>query len=261
MALDEGKMGKKDSDRAEGQYKMQKNQEDPQLARQQAIDQAQTAGILGNTALVSGGAFASLTGTGDISSGFDDTNIYGGLLGNEAGEMNGGFGFGRSELWTGRRRHWLGHHRHRPLPHDRPPLGHWLGVWSRRWSRWHARPHGGSADRVDRPAERAGAISIKAIIRQATSKRNQSKIPVLLREKQLLAEAGAGRHRDRPVLHLTGPTATSRRRTAPVSTQRSPTASPTSSTASSSPKPKGGYGGVLAGQLSVRVRRKMIVRP
>ena len=40
MALDEGKMGKKDSDRAEGQYKMQKNQEDPQLARQQAIEQA-----------------------------------------------------------------------------------------------------------------------------------------------------------------------------------------------------------------------------
>jgi hypothetical protein len=101
MALDEGKMGKKDSDRAEGQYKMQKNQEDPQLARQQAIDAARTAGVLGNTALVQGGAFASLTGTGDISSGFDDTNIYGGLLGNEAGEMNGGFGYGRSGFGPG----------------------------------------------------------------------------------------------------------------------------------------------------------------
>lgn len=101
MALDEGKMGKKDSDRAEGQYKMQKNQEDPQLARQQAIEQARTAGILGSAALVQGGAFASLTGTGDISSGFDDTNIYGGLLGNEAGEMNGGFGFGRSGFGPG----------------------------------------------------------------------------------------------------------------------------------------------------------------
>lgn len=101
MALDEGKMGKKDSDRAEGQYKMQKTQEDPQLARQQAIDQARTAGILGNTALTQGGAFASLTGTGDQSSGFDDTNIYGGLLGNEAGEMNGGFGYGRSGFGPG----------------------------------------------------------------------------------------------------------------------------------------------------------------
>ncbi|HTR53328.1 MAG TPA: AgmX/PglI C-terminal domain-containing protein, partial [Kofleriaceae bacterium] len=101
MALDEGKMGKKDSDRAEGQYKMQKNADDPQLARQQAIEQARNAGILGNTALVQGGAFASLTGTGDISSGFDDSNIYGGLLGNEAGEMNGGFGYGRSGFGPG----------------------------------------------------------------------------------------------------------------------------------------------------------------
>jgi hypothetical protein len=47
MALDEGKMGKKDSDRAEGQYKMQRVDEDPQLARQQAIEQARAAGILG----------------------------------------------------------------------------------------------------------------------------------------------------------------------------------------------------------------------
>jgi hypothetical protein len=101
MALEEGKMGKKDSDRAEGQYKMQKNQQDPQLARQQAIEQARTAGILGSTALQQGGAFASLTGTGDISSGFDDSNIYGGLLGNEAGEMNGGFGYGRSGFGPG----------------------------------------------------------------------------------------------------------------------------------------------------------------
>ncbi len=101
MALEEGKMGKKDSDRAEGQYKMKKEQEDPQLARQQAIEQARNAGILGSTALTQGGAFASLTGTGDISSGFDDGNIYGGLLGNEAGEMNGGFGFGRSGFGPG----------------------------------------------------------------------------------------------------------------------------------------------------------------
>ncbi|HSK05859.1 MAG TPA: AgmX/PglI C-terminal domain-containing protein, partial [Kofleriaceae bacterium] len=101
MALEEGKMGKKDSDRAEGQYKMQKNQEDPQLARQQAVEQARNAGILGSTSLTQGGAFASLTGTGDISSGFDDGNIYGGLLGNEAGEMQGGFGFGRSGFGPG----------------------------------------------------------------------------------------------------------------------------------------------------------------
>ena len=101
MMLEEGKMGKKESDRKEGQYQMKKEQEDPVLARQSAIEAARTAGILGSTALQQGAAFASLTGTGDISSGFDDSNIYGGLLGNEAGEMEGGFGFGRSGFGPG----------------------------------------------------------------------------------------------------------------------------------------------------------------
>src|ERR1044071_4786557 len=81
--------------------KMGKTPDDPQRARLQAIEQARTAGILGSSALTQGGAFASLTGTGDISSGFDESNIYGGLLGNEAGEMNGGFGYGRSGFGPG----------------------------------------------------------------------------------------------------------------------------------------------------------------
>ena len=101
MALDEGKMGKKDSDRAEGQYKMKKTAEEMQLARQQAMEAARTAGILGSAALQQGGQFASLTGTGDTSSGPDDSDIMGGLLGNEAGEMQGGFGFGRSGFGPG----------------------------------------------------------------------------------------------------------------------------------------------------------------
>jgi hypothetical protein len=57
MALDEGRMGKKDSDRAEGQYRMQKNQDDPQLVRQQAIEKARMATMLAPP----DGAFASLT--------------------------------------------------------------------------------------------------------------------------------------------------------------------------------------------------------
>jgi len=101
MQLDDGKMGKKDSDRATGQYKMAKNQDDPVLARQQALEEARNAGILGSTALSQGGQFASLTGTGDLSSGFDDANVYGGLLGNEAGEASGGFGYGRSGFGPG----------------------------------------------------------------------------------------------------------------------------------------------------------------
>lgn len=101
MMLDEGKMGKKDSDRAQGQYKMKKTSDQEQLARQQALEQARTAGVLGAAQMLQGGSFASQTGTGDISSGFDDMDIQGGLLGNEPGEMNGGFGFGRSGFGPG----------------------------------------------------------------------------------------------------------------------------------------------------------------
>jgi len=54
MALEEGKMGKKDADRAEGQYKMQKNKESPQEARKAAIEQARNAGILGSVKKVPG---------------------------------------------------------------------------------------------------------------------------------------------------------------------------------------------------------------
>ncbi len=65
MALEEGKMGKKDSERAEGQYKMAKNQQDPQLARQQAIEQARNAGIPGKTGTSGGGNFGFGPGNDD----------------------------------------------------------------------------------------------------------------------------------------------------------------------------------------------------
>ena len=48
MALDEGKMGKKESTRQSGQYAMKNNHADPQLAKQQAIEKARNAGVLGS---------------------------------------------------------------------------------------------------------------------------------------------------------------------------------------------------------------------
>jgi hypothetical protein len=101
MALDEGKMGKKESTRAAGQYAMKNQGADPQLAKQQAIDQAQRSGILGVIQRAPGGAFASITGTGDFSSGLDDRDVFGGLVGNEVGEMAGGWGFGVSGVGPG----------------------------------------------------------------------------------------------------------------------------------------------------------------
>lgn len=101
MALDEGKMGKQDSTRQAGQFAMKNQGVDPQLARAQAVEQARDAGFLGSLKMAQGGAFASLTGTGDFSSGLDDADVYGGLLGDEVGEMQGGFGFGRSGFGPG----------------------------------------------------------------------------------------------------------------------------------------------------------------
>jgi uncharacterized protein YfaS (alpha-2-macroglobulin family) len=51
MALDEGKMGKKDSDRSEGAYRMKKESADPAMARQQAVELARNEGILGSAKL------------------------------------------------------------------------------------------------------------------------------------------------------------------------------------------------------------------
>ena len=61
---------------------------------------APSHGTLGAAAEMEAGAFASITGTGDLSSGFDDLDIEGGLIGQE-GEMRGGFGFGRSGFGPG----------------------------------------------------------------------------------------------------------------------------------------------------------------
>lgn len=55
-----------------------------------------TYGVIGT---ISGGAFGSITGTGD--GGFDDRDVYGGLLGDEVGEMEGGWGVSVGTVGTG----------------------------------------------------------------------------------------------------------------------------------------------------------------
>lgn len=100
MALESGKMGKEESKRDKGQFAMKNNNKDPQLAKKDAIDNARNSGILGSLK-APGGAFSSLTGTGDISSGLDDANVFGGLDGNEVGEASGGFGMGKGGFGPG----------------------------------------------------------------------------------------------------------------------------------------------------------------
>jgi len=100
MALAEGAAGTTATNRVDGHMRIKNNNIDPQLARQQAIDEARSAGVLGVVRLQSGDYFASLTETGSLSSGFDTENVRGPLYGGE-GEGYGTFGYGRTGFGAG----------------------------------------------------------------------------------------------------------------------------------------------------------------
>jgi hypothetical protein len=77
--------------------------EEPDAQRDPHLEEAPSRGVLGDQGgLTYGGDFAVLTGTGDISSGFDDTNIYGGLLYGGGTYGSGGGGTGWGTIGTGR---------------------------------------------------------------------------------------------------------------------------------------------------------------
>jgi hypothetical protein len=97
-AFEEGKMGKEDSDRETGRYAAENKGVDPQLAKKQAIEQARTEGILGVGLQEQ---LTTLTGSADFTSGLDDRTVFGGRLGDEVGEMAGGFGTGASGFGPG----------------------------------------------------------------------------------------------------------------------------------------------------------------
>jgi hypothetical protein len=92
MAGASGVMGSKKSLRATGRFSMKKHKEVPQLARGRTMEQAREAGILG--VLKQEKSFASLTAVASFSSGHDAVDVFGGLIGNEVGEMAGGWGHG-----------------------------------------------------------------------------------------------------------------------------------------------------------------------
>ena len=93
MAGVEGAMGSKQSSNPDGRYRMKKRAETPQLAKAEAIKQAQRAGVLGYFA-ANPEVFASMNGMADFTSGHDAIDIRGGLIGIDAREMAGGWGYG-----------------------------------------------------------------------------------------------------------------------------------------------------------------------
>lgn len=98
MQLEEGAAGKP-SATADGRIQIKKTSDDPAIARQQAIEEARTAGILGSTRALDD-SIRAITGTADLSSGADDVNQWGSIYGGD-GEGHGVFGFGRHGLGPG----------------------------------------------------------------------------------------------------------------------------------------------------------------
>ncbi|MBA3503830.1 MAG: AgmX/PglI C-terminal domain-containing protein [Deltaproteobacteria bacterium] len=100
MALPEGATGHPDKPaNNESHIRIKDRGETKQMTREQAIEQAQNAGVLGSYQNISGGIVA-LAGTADFSSGFDGTDVYGALFGAE-GEGQGSFGGGRYGMGGG----------------------------------------------------------------------------------------------------------------------------------------------------------------
>ncbi len=99
MRLDEGAAGKPDSVRTDGHLAIKDNHESPRLSREQAIDAAREAGVLGSYEVIRGG-IASLTANDPFSSGIDGADVYGALFGAE-GEGRGNFGYGRNGFGAG----------------------------------------------------------------------------------------------------------------------------------------------------------------
>lgn len=99
MRLEEGASGNPNAANAVGQLRIKNNQAEPSMAREQAIEEARTAGILGSSTLLRGG-ISALAASSDFSSGFDDANVYGAMFGAE-GEGRGMFGGGRSGFGMG----------------------------------------------------------------------------------------------------------------------------------------------------------------
>ncbi|MCC6747687.1 MAG: TonB family protein [Deltaproteobacteria bacterium] len=92
---DEGKMGKKDSQKKTGLYGLKgpKDNADPHLAKRLAEDAAQNAGVLGLLKQSQGSHLASIFGR-DTALGTDAEDALGGLIGNQVGEAYGVGGLG-----------------------------------------------------------------------------------------------------------------------------------------------------------------------
>lgn len=93
MKLDEGQAGDHDSNDTNKHLAVKDMKTTPQITREEAIHDAQIAGILGSLSSPEHNFNALVDETG-LSSGFDDATFYGNLYGADAGTAHGEFGGG-----------------------------------------------------------------------------------------------------------------------------------------------------------------------
>jgi hypothetical protein len=185
MRLDEGAAGKPDAVRTTGELHVKNNNVNERMSRDQAIEAARTAGVLGSTEVLRGG-IAALTATDPFSSGFDVDNVYGPLIG-AAGEGRGNFGFGRNGWGPGggctqEPCGIVGTGRYNTIPGGRGAGDGWRGNggWGRDGKRTSSVPN---TTVIGMPT--SGGNLDKAIIKRYI-KRNQAKIAYCY-ESELLA--------------------------------------------------------------------------
>jgi len=93
MAMESGKSGTDKPSSNPGDRKVKDDGVPPSIARQRAVAAAEIAGILGSEAMRQPEMFAAMTGTADITSQYDDADIYS-WRGPGDGDDSGPFGHG-----------------------------------------------------------------------------------------------------------------------------------------------------------------------
>jgi TonB family protein len=89
---EEGQMGKKESEKNNNRYAIEGEEEEPEMSRDEAIEQAETAGILGTLSAMTGSWNSPTSPFGaDVAVGSDPMSAMGALMGDQAGDN---FGFG-----------------------------------------------------------------------------------------------------------------------------------------------------------------------
>ena len=100
MKLEEGSAGARTGARDGARLQIaRRNDSDPRLAREQAIEEARTAGVMGDAALT--GAIASVASDADTANGFDTRDVMGPIFGPDGGPPGYGFGVGRRGFGPG----------------------------------------------------------------------------------------------------------------------------------------------------------------